>query len=92
MSFKINYKLIIYFLLTYVHKIKVLNYIYLVWQISSKADNKFSSLMVFGHNNGLSELAHYLCERFSETIPTAGIVCMQLNVKGWAIQIHSLMA
>jgi len=37
----------------------------------------------FGHNPGLEDLAHSLCETFSETLSTCAIAHVDLALKPW---------
>ncbi|MEO0331181.1 MAG: histidine phosphatase family protein [Bacteroidota bacterium] len=46
--------------------------------------NKYQSLMLVGHNPGLTDLQNYLCEEAIENIVTTGIVCIQFEVTDWA--------
>ena len=52
-------------------------------EIIQEADDTISSQMLFGHNNGFSQLANYLCDSFTEIIPTAGVVCLDFDLKKW---------
>ncbi|MBN1153788.1 histidine phosphatase family protein [candidate division KSB1 bacterium] len=45
-------------------------------------DDEFNEIMLFGHNPDFTTLASRLCA-FSETIPTCGVVCIDLNVASW---------
>lgn len=46
-------------------------------------DNSFNSVMVVGHNPGLTELANHLTHAGIENIPTAGIVEIEIPVEQW---------
>jgi len=46
-------------------------------------DESYSSVMLFGHNPALEDLAHYLISGFSETIPTCGVVAIEFQKQYW---------
>lgn len=47
-------------------------------------DNKANSVMLFGHNPGLTNLANELCADMDfDNIPTTGMVAIQFDVKAW---------
>ena len=48
-----------------------------------KTDNKINSLMVFGHNPGLTEFSNYLTDKYLDNIPTCGIVEIDLRIDSW---------
>lgn len=52
-------------------------------KILLKTNDSFESLMLFGHNPGLTYLSNYLCNFETDNIPTCGIVCMQLDFDSW---------
>lgn len=43
----------------------------------------FNSLMLVGHNPGLTEFANYLVPGLTDNIPTAGIVSVELETDDW---------
>lgn len=45
-------------------------------------DQKFKSIMLVGHNPGLTDLQNFLCNEEIDNIPTCGIVCMRTQ-KDW---------
>ncbi|MFC6101845.1 SixA phosphatase family protein [Olivibacter domesticus] len=47
-------------------------------------DNRYSSIALFGHNPGLSNLAHYLSSAFEYDMPTCSIVHIQFGTDDWA--------
>ncbi|MES2284993.1 MAG: histidine phosphatase family protein [Bacteroidota bacterium] len=51
----------------------------------SKIDSRYSSIMLFGHNPTISDLANSLTKTFTETIATCGIVGIRQseNCKEW---------
>ncbi len=44
-------------------------------------DNKYNSVMIFGHNPGLTTLSNHISDRFIDNIPTCGIVALQTDKK-----------
>lgn len=46
-------------------------------------DDKFSSLMLFGHNPSFTVLSNLLSDKYIDNIPTCGATVIQLNVKSW---------
>ena len=46
--------------------------------------NEVNTLMVVGHNNGISEWAHELLFGFYEELPTAGVLVVQSETPDWA--------
>lgn len=49
----------------------------------ARTNPAISSLMIFGHNPELTDLANFLGDSFIDNIPTTGIVCLQLEKGGW---------
>ncbi len=48
-----------------------------------EVDNAHASIMIFGHDPSFSEFAAYLVPGFSESIPKAGVVVIDLERKTW---------
>ena len=46
-------------------------------------DDQYNSLMLFGHNPGLTECANYLCQHPIDNIVTAGVYSIGFNVGTW---------
>ncbi|AFH49501.1 Phosphohistidine phosphatase SixA [Ignavibacterium album JCM 16511] len=51
-------------------------------KILTGIDDKVRSVMLIGHNPGLTDLQNYLCKEEIDNIPTCGIVCMRTQ-KDW---------
>jgi phosphohistidine phosphatase len=51
--------------------------------IIRKLDNQYSSLMLFGHNPVLTDLASYLIEEFHDDIPKTGVVGIEFPQTEW---------
>lgn len=47
-----------------------------------KLNNKYESVMIFGHNPGLTVLNNHISNNYIDNIPTCGIVALQFN-KEW---------
>jgi phosphohistidine phosphatase len=48
-------------------------------------DAGFNSLMLVGHNPGFTDFANYLVPGLTNNIPTAGVVCVQLDTEDWSL-------
>ena len=48
-------------------------------------DNGFNSLMVVGHNPGMTEFANFLVPRLTNNLPTAGVVSVQIEGDDWGL-------
>jgi phosphohistidine phosphatase len=46
-------------------------------------DTGFNSLMVVGHNPGLTEFANFLIPGLTNNLPTAGVVSVQIDQDDW---------
>jgi phosphohistidine phosphatase len=46
-------------------------------------DDAFGSVMMFGHNPSLSELASVLVDGYAQDIPKAGVLGIQFDVDRW---------
>ncbi len=51
--------------------------------VISRMDDTFSSLMIFGHNPGFTELANHLGTMVIDNIPSSGIVVLKFNTGKW---------
>jgi phosphohistidine phosphatase len=48
-------------------------------------DNGFSSLMVVGHNPGMTDFANFLVPGLTNNLPTAGVVSVQIEGDDWGL-------
>lgn len=64
---------------TELYESSVKNYL----QVIKQADDRFSSIMLFGHNPIMSDLANSLSSSFTEDVPTCSVVCIKSNCKHW---------
>lgn len=55
-----------------------------LWQIVHSVPDTADSLMLVGHNPGLTTFASQLCPRHAvDNIPTCGVFALQFNCKEW---------
>lgn len=45
---------------------------------------KDTSVMIFGHNPGLTDFVNALCDTTIENIPTCGVVACELSIDSWS--------
>ncbi len=48
-------------------------------------DSGFNSVMLFGHNPGLTDFANYLVPGLTDNLPTAGIVSVNFEREDWSL-------
>ncbi|QHT66563.1 histidine phosphatase family protein [Rhodocytophaga rosea] len=41
------------------------------------------SVMLVGHNPGLTDLSNLLCRKHIDNIPTCGVVCIEFDIEKW---------
>ena len=46
-------------------------------------DNEFNSIMVVGHNPGMTDFANFLSPGLTHNLPTAGVVSVQIDQDHW---------
>jgi phosphohistidine phosphatase len=46
-------------------------------------DDGFNSIMLFGHNPGMTEFANYLVPGLTNNLPTAGVVAVNIDQDDW---------
>lgn len=46
-------------------------------------DTEFNSIMVVGHNPGMTDFANFLSPRLTHNLPTAGVVSVQIDQDHW---------
>ncbi len=46
-------------------------------------DDSFNSIMLFGHNPGMTEFANFLVPGLTNNLPTAGVVAVQIDQEDW---------
>ncbi len=58
-------------------------------EIISKTEEKYSSVMLFGHNPGLTVLHNNLSDHFIDNIPTCGVVALEFRTSWKEIELNS---
>ncbi|HSG57951.1 MAG TPA: histidine phosphatase family protein [Woeseiaceae bacterium] len=53
--------------------------------IVAAQDEGFNNLMLFGHNPGLTDFANYLSPGLTSNVPTAGVVCVEVDSDDWLL-------
>jgi phosphohistidine phosphatase len=51
-------------------------------------DNGFNSLMIVGHNPGLTRFANYLSPAVTDNLQTAGVVSVKIDCDDWNLYEH----
>jgi phosphohistidine phosphatase len=46
-------------------------------------DDSYNSIMLFGHNPGMTEFANYLVPGLTNNLPTAGVVAVRIDQDDW---------
>ena len=54
-----------------------------------RQDSKFNSVMLVGHNPGLTDFANYLLPDLTDNIPTSGVVSMAVDSDDWDLPAGS---
>jgi phosphohistidine phosphatase len=52
----------------------------------ARQDNAFNSVMMVGHNPGLTEFADYLLPEVTDNIPTCGLVALNIETDDWELR------
>jgi phosphohistidine phosphatase len=52
-------------------------------EMLERQDDKYHSIIVAGHNPTLSSFAQILCKDFKSSIPTAGLVALEISANSW---------
>jgi phosphohistidine phosphatase len=50
-------------------------------KVLKKIDEKYDSVMIFGHNPGLTLMNNHVSDHYIDNIPTCGIIALQLDKK-----------
>jgi phosphohistidine phosphatase len=48
-------------------------------------DAGFNNLMLVGHNPGFTDFANYLVPGLTNNMPTAGVVCVEMDTDDWSL-------
>lgn len=54
--------------------------------VVAKQDEGFHSIMLVGHNPGLTEFANYLCPGITNNLPTCGVVSVKFDSETWDLR------
>ena len=54
-----------------------------ILDVVAAQDNSFNNMMVFGHNPGMTDFANFLSPGLTNNVPTAGVVCVQIDQEDW---------
>lgn len=55
-------------------------------RVINAQDNGFNNLMVVGHNPGLTDFANFLSPGLTGNLPTAGVVCVEIDQDDWNLE------
>ena len=50
-----------------------------LYKVINKLDDQFNSVMIFGHNPGLTLLNNQISDRYIDNIPTCGVVALEID-------------
>lgn len=48
-------------------------------------DNRFNNILIVGHNPGFTEFANFLVPGLTSNLPTAGVVCVEIDKEDWSL-------
>lgn len=54
-------------------------------QVINRFDNAFSTIVLFGHNPGITDFVNYLTNAALDQMPTCGVVMLEMEVNDWAM-------
>ncbi len=52
-------------------------------EVMSEQDNEFNSIMLVGHNPGLTDFANFLSPGLTHNLPTSGVVSVEVDQDHW---------
>ena len=52
--------------------------------VIAEQENSFNSIVVCGHNPGMTDLANRLTDSAIDNVPTCGVVGMEADIQSWA--------
>ena len=69
-------------------KIEIMKELYLaevneILDVLYAIDDEFDSVMIFGHNPGLTELANVFLDKIFDNLPTTAVVSVKINNEKW---------
>jgi phosphohistidine phosphatase len=48
-------------------------------------DKRFNNILLVAHNPGLTEFANFLVPGLTNNLPTAGVVCVEIDQEDWSL-------
>ena len=58
-------------------------------EVVSEQDAGFNSIMLVGHNPGLTDFANWLVPELTPNVPTCGLVAVEIDADDWDIRDNS---
>lgn len=58
-------------------------------EVAGRQDAGFNSLMMVGHNPGLTQFANFLVPGLTSNVPTCGVVTVSLDIDDWDVNAAS---
>ncbi|MEX2496802.1 MAG: histidine phosphatase family protein [Woeseia sp.] len=52
----------------------------------ARQDKAFNSIMIIGHNPGLTNFANYLVPEITDNLPTCGIIAFNIDIDDWNLR------
>mgnify|MGYP000677807352 FL=1 len=52
-------------------------------EIIKKCENKYDNLILFGHNEAITNFVNKFGNLFIENVPTSGVVSLQFDIENW---------
>lgn len=56
-----------------------------ILEVVAAQDAGFNNLMIVGHNPGLTDFANFLSPGLTHNLPTAGVVCVEIDRDDWQL-------
>jgi phosphohistidine phosphatase len=50
----------------------------------SKSDDKYKSIILVGHNPGITDFLNLICEENIDNMPTCSVACIQFEINSWS--------
>jgi phosphohistidine phosphatase len=60
-----------------------------IFDVVAAQDNGFNSIMIVGHNPGLTDFANVLVPGVTDNIPTAGFVSILVDADDWDLRVRN---
>jgi phosphohistidine phosphatase len=49
-----------------------------------RINNKYNSVMLFGHNPGITDFLNIICKENIDNMPTCSVACIQFEINSWS--------